>query len=251
MPQNETRATFAPKLTRELARIDWTKDGVTIARLVRALDPRPGAWAALDGVEVKLFSPKVMAPPFPGTGAPGELLSADGSLVIATGPFKEGEAARSKSSRSSRPASNGCPPRLAARRAPRRRKAVHLKRPLPVLHAITDEQIARRPDLDDVARELSIGGHPHIGFHARGRGLTGLEHYELAARLSKCAFDSLFVNDRLDVALTLRAAGVQLGRGSLPVNATRALEHRWWIGRSVHGLAEALTAKAEGADYLW
>jgi thiamine-phosphate diphosphorylase len=104
--------------------------------------------------------------------------------------------------------------------------------------------------LDDVARELSIGGGPHSGFHARGRGLTGLEHYELAARLSQCVLDSLFVNDRLDVALTLRAAGVQLGRGSLPVSAARELEHRWWIGRSVHTMAEAQTAKAEGADYL-
>lgn len=89
VPQHESRATFAPKLTRELARIDWAKDATTIGRLVRGLDPRPGAWTELDGVEVKLFSPRVMAPPFPGTGAPGELLSADGSLVIAAGPFKD------------------------------------------------------------------------------------------------------------------------------------------------------------------
>ena len=90
IPQNESRATFAPKLTRELARIDWSKDGLTIARLVRALDPRPGAWTEMDGVEVKLFSPRVMAPPFNGAGAPGEVISADGSLVIAAGPFKDG-----------------------------------------------------------------------------------------------------------------------------------------------------------------
>jgi methionyl-tRNA formyltransferase len=89
VPQNESRATFAPKLTRELARIDWSKDAVTVGRLMRALDPRPGAWTELDGVEIKLFNPRVMAPPFPGTGAPGEVLSADGSLVIATGPFED------------------------------------------------------------------------------------------------------------------------------------------------------------------
>lgn len=79
--------------------------------------------------------------------------------------------------------------------------------------------------------------------------MTGLEHYELALRLSTLP-SHLFVNDRLDVALAVPAAGVQLGRGSLPVSAARALEHRWWIGRSVHSLAEAQTAKAEGADYL-
>jgi methionyl-tRNA formyltransferase len=89
VPQKEDRATFAPKLTREIARIDWTKDARAIGCLIRGLDPRPGAWTELNGVEIKLFNPKVMAPPFPGTGAPGEILSTDGSLVIATGPFKD------------------------------------------------------------------------------------------------------------------------------------------------------------------
>jgi methionyl-tRNA formyltransferase len=89
VPQKEDRATFAPKLTREIARIDWTKDARAIGCLIRGLDPRPGAWTELNGVEIKLFNSKVMAPPFPGTGAPGEILSTDGSLVIATGPFKD------------------------------------------------------------------------------------------------------------------------------------------------------------------
>ena len=85
VPQNESRATFAPKLTRETARIDWTKDARAIGCLIRGLDPRPGAWTELEGAEIKLFSPKVMEPPLPGTGAPGQVLSAQGSLVIATG----------------------------------------------------------------------------------------------------------------------------------------------------------------------
>lgn len=89
VPQNEERATFAPKLTREIARIDWTKDARSISCLIRGLDPRPGAWTELSGAEIKLFNPKVNEPPFPGTGAPGEVLSADASIVIATGPFKD------------------------------------------------------------------------------------------------------------------------------------------------------------------
>src|SRR6266540_806877 len=83
VPQNEERATFAPKLTRETARIDWTKDARAIACLIRGLDPRPGAWTELSGAELKLFNPKVNEPSSPGT--PGEVLSADSSLVIATG----------------------------------------------------------------------------------------------------------------------------------------------------------------------
>ncbi len=89
VPQNEARATLAPKLTRETARVDWTKDARAISCLIRGLDPRPGAWTDLEGVEIKLFNPKVMEPPFPGTGAPGEVLSAEGSLVVATGGFKD------------------------------------------------------------------------------------------------------------------------------------------------------------------
>ena len=83
VPQNEERATFAPKLTRETARIDWTKDARAIACLIRGLDPRPGAWTELSGAELKLFNPKVNEPSSPGT--PGEVLSADSSLVIVTG----------------------------------------------------------------------------------------------------------------------------------------------------------------------
>jgi methionyl-tRNA formyltransferase len=89
VPQNEARATYAPKLTREMARIDWTKDARAIGCLIRGLDPRPGAWTELNGAEIKLFNPKVNEAPFPGTGAPGQILSADGTLVIATGSFKD------------------------------------------------------------------------------------------------------------------------------------------------------------------
>lgn len=125
-----------------------------------------------------------------------------------------------------------------------------MRPPLPRLHAITDERIARRADLDAVARELAASGGPDLAFHARGRALTGLEHYELANRLTVYPSTRLFVNDRLDVALALRATGVQLGAGSLPVSAARRLDATWWIGKSVHDLAEADAARAEGADYL-
>jgi thiamine-phosphate diphosphorylase len=121
---------------------------------------------------------------------------------------------------------------------------------LPRLHAITDERIARRSDLDDFARELANAGGTDLAFHARGRQLSGREHFDLAVRLSNRQTVRLFVNDRLDVALAVPAAGVQLGRGSLSVSAARALNPRWWIGKSVHDLAEAEAARTEGADYL-
>jgi thiamine-phosphate diphosphorylase len=121
---------------------------------------------------------------------------------------------------------------------------------LPRLHAVTDERIARRPDLSTVARRLAGGAGEQLAFHARGRTLTGLEHLELADRLSAHPPARLFVNDRLDVALAARAAGVQLTRSSLEPREARALDPGWWIGLSVHELAEATAALGVAPDYL-
>ncbi len=78
-PQEHARATYAPKLTRETARIDWTGAAERIARLIRGLDPRPGAWTQLDGHAIKLFGAAVG----PGRGAPGQVLRADSHVAIA------------------------------------------------------------------------------------------------------------------------------------------------------------------------
>jgi thiamine-phosphate pyrophosphorylase len=58
------------------------------------------------------------------------------------------------------------------------------------------------------------------------------------------------VNDRLDVALALAADGVQLGARSLPVGLARGIAGNCRIGASVHSLAEARQAAADGADWL-
>ena len=118
--------------------------------------------------------------------------------------------------------------------------------PLPRVHAITDELIARRPSLDRIARDITSAGPQRIAFHARGRELTGTDHLELAGRLPPL----LFVNDRLDIALATSAVGVQLAHRSLSVADARRLGPHWWIGRSVHNLPEAQAALAQTADYL-
>lgn len=122
-----------------------------------------------------------------------------------------------------------------------------MKPALPRLHAITDERIARRPDLDEILDALS--GIP-LAAHARGHSLSGREHYELAVRLIARPPVRLFVNDRLDIALATRACGVQLSRSGLLPEDARRLAPDWWIGCSVHSLEEARTARDWGADYL-
>jgi methionyl-tRNA formyltransferase len=81
VPQKDSNATYAPKLTREVARVSWNEPANAVARRILALDPRPGAWAELDGNEVKLFRPQLAD----ATGQPGEVLTTDGRLLIAAG----------------------------------------------------------------------------------------------------------------------------------------------------------------------
>jgi len=82
VPQDHTRATYAPKVNRAMSRVDWEGAADQVARQVRAFDPAPGAWTTLDsGAEVKLFG----ARPVPADGEPGTILSLDPYLVVAAG----------------------------------------------------------------------------------------------------------------------------------------------------------------------
>jgi methionyl-tRNA formyltransferase len=80
--QDESRATYAPKVTRESSRINWRDSAVEISRLIRATDPKPGAFTRTPKGDVKLFEPKVMDGI---KGEPGEVLKVTGELVIACG----------------------------------------------------------------------------------------------------------------------------------------------------------------------
>ena len=84
-PQDEDLATFAPKIGRESARVDWTASASDVANLVRGMDAVPGAWSTLESRPVKLFCP---VPDEASTGGDaGVVLEADGSmgLLVATG----------------------------------------------------------------------------------------------------------------------------------------------------------------------
>lgn len=83
-PQDHARATQAPKITHESARIRWTDPADAVDRLIRAMDPRPGAWSTLQGREVKLFGPQPADAPAK-EAAPGQVIETDPALVIATG----------------------------------------------------------------------------------------------------------------------------------------------------------------------
>jgi methionyl-tRNA formyltransferase len=80
-PQDHTRATYAPKIERDMARLNWQRDAMALVRQVRAFDPAPGAWTILNGCMLKLFGAREVA----GTGEPGSVLAAGDRLVVAAG----------------------------------------------------------------------------------------------------------------------------------------------------------------------
>jgi methionyl-tRNA formyltransferase len=80
--QDESRATYAPKVSRESSRIDWRASAIEISRLIRASDPKPGAFTTTPKGDVKMFGPKVMDGI---KGKPGEVLKTTGELVVACG----------------------------------------------------------------------------------------------------------------------------------------------------------------------
>ena len=76
--QPDQGVTYAEKINKAEARIDWTRPADEIDRQIRGLSPFPGAWCEMDGERVKLLLSRVV----PGDGAPGQVL--DG-LTIACG----------------------------------------------------------------------------------------------------------------------------------------------------------------------
>jgi methionyl-tRNA formyltransferase len=82
LAQDDAQATYAAKLSKEEAQLDWSQPADALARAVRAYNPVPGAWTLLDGAPLKIWA----AQPCPGAGTPGEVLRADADqLVVACG----------------------------------------------------------------------------------------------------------------------------------------------------------------------
>jgi methionyl-tRNA formyltransferase len=82
--QDHSRATYAPKLDRDTARIDWSLDADEVSRWIRGLDDVPGGWSPLGARgPVKVFSPEIV---FGARGEPGTVLAADdGGVLVACG----------------------------------------------------------------------------------------------------------------------------------------------------------------------
>lgn len=120
------------------------------------------------------------------------------------------------------------------------------------IYLVTDEGCLQGRALLDCVREALDGGVTLVQY--RAKTASSAEMYAEALQL-KALCDSfkvpLIINDRLDIAMAVGAAGVHLGQDDLPCAvARRILGEEYLIGVSAHNPTEAKAALQSGADYL-
>ena len=120
------------------------------------------------------------------------------------------------------------------------------------IYLVTDEACLHGRPLLKCVEEALAAGVTLVQY--RAKATDGGVLYAEACRLKElCDKYSvpLIINDRLDIALAVGAAGVHLGQDDLPCAvARRLLGEDFIIGVSAHNPAEAVQAVSEGADYL-
>lgn len=120
------------------------------------------------------------------------------------------------------------------------------------LYLITDRTQTNGRDLLWLLEQALDAGVKAI--QLREKDLGGRDLFLLAEKVSNLCQSyrsALFVNERIDIALAVNAAGVQLGNASVPVALARQLlGAQKMIGLSTHSLGEALAAQQQGADFV-
>ncbi|MCI8515249.1 MAG: thiamine phosphate synthase [Lachnospiraceae bacterium] len=120
------------------------------------------------------------------------------------------------------------------------------------LYLCTDRGLMSTGTLEEAVEAALKGGTTLV--QLREKDCSSREFYETALRV-KAITDSyrvpLIINDRVDVALAVDAAGVHIGQSDLPASAVRRiLGPDKILGVSTARLEEAVRAEKDGADYL-
>jgi len=120
------------------------------------------------------------------------------------------------------------------------------------LYLVTDRDMLVDTDIYTEVEEAIKGGVTLV--QIREKSVGTLAFYNLAVKI-KCITDKykipLIINDRLDIAQAIDAAGVHLGQDDMPAGiARRILGKNKIIGVSTNTLEEAQKAEREGADYV-
>jgi thiamine-phosphate pyrophosphorylase len=122
---------------------------------------------------------------------------------------------------------------------------------LPRIYPLTDVPLSRISHAEQV-KLLSLGGASLI--QLREKRMPPREFYEQAKKAVAVALScgvQLLINDRIDVALAVGAAGVHLGQDDMPPEAARKLlGPNAVIGYSTHNIQQAIAATKLPIDYV-
>jgi len=120
------------------------------------------------------------------------------------------------------------------------------------MYLVTDRDVLKGRDLCE-AIEASIEGGVTL-VQLREKDISSLDFYNLAVAVKKITDKHnvpLIINDRIDIALAVDAAGVHVGQSDIPTKVARKIiGEEKILGISAATLEEAKLAEAEGADYL-
>ncbi|HAZ37712.1 MAG TPA: thiamine phosphate synthase [Clostridiaceae bacterium] len=120
------------------------------------------------------------------------------------------------------------------------------------LYLITDRSLMSTKTLQEAVEQATLGGCTMV--QLREKNIESLDFYTLARDI-KLVTDSyhipIIINDRIDIALSVNAAGVHVGQNDIPVSVARKIIGKHMIlGVSASSVQEALQAQNDGADYL-
>ena len=121
------------------------------------------------------------------------------------------------------------------------------------LYAITDERFLNVFNIFDAVERAILGGATVVQYRAKRKSAREMYEEALLVREATKLHDVPFiVNDRLDLALAVKADGVHVGQTDLPVSAIREIVGKdFIIGLSTHNINQVKLANEEGlADYL-
>jgi thiamine-phosphate pyrophosphorylase len=120
------------------------------------------------------------------------------------------------------------------------------------IYLVTDRDLMSTETLEEAVEKAILGGCTLV--QLREKDCSSLDFYNTAVRVKEITEKynvPLIINDRLDIALAVDAAGVHVGQSDMPATIVRKIvgEDKI-IGVSTGSLEQALKAQKDGADYL-
>jgi thiamine-phosphate pyrophosphorylase len=120
------------------------------------------------------------------------------------------------------------------------------------LYLVTDRELMSAEKLEIAVEQAILGGCTVI--QLREKDCSSLEFFQTAIKVKEVTDKyqiPLIINDRIDIALAVDAAGVHIGQSDIPANIARKLiGNNKILGVSASTFEEAIKAKEDDADYL-